>query len=153
MLTILIQFPDCHFQNPDSVKQYYTNMMNQHNFIAHGDNVPTGSVSDYWKEASYGKLNVSSVVVGPFTASKNKNKYWTKIKDFTNARKLAAEAVKAAAKVVNMKDFDGADGDNTVDAVNIVYAGYGSDDRCDGNSACHTSHIQSVSRQILFFNF
>lgn len=131
VLTILVQFQDVKFEHPTSIKSYFENLMEGENFKHPSNgNIITGSVREYWEEASYGQLIVNSTVVGPYTANFNRAFYGTNwIKDNPNSDAmtfaLVYEAVCKAARDVNMSHFDN-NNDGIVDFVHVVFAG------CDG---------------------
>ena len=127
VLTILIEFKDVKFEHPTTVKDYFEDLMGGENFKhpSNGNNV-TGSVKEYWEEASYGQLSINSIVVGPYTANNKRAFYgrnWT-YKDDSDALTfvLVTEAVCEAAKDIDMSQFDN-DGDGIVDFVHVVFAG------------------------------
>ena len=128
VLTILIQFQDVKFEHPTTIKSYFEYLMEGVNFKHPSNgNAITGSVKEYWEDVSYGQLLINSTVVGPYTASNNLNSYKTQWNsdnslDASNVDKLIKEAIKEAAKDVNMRTFDN-DNDKYVDFVHIVYAG------------------------------
>ena len=121
VLCVLIEFEDRHF-----VKSNYDfyRMWNEENYSEEGS---CGSVSDYYLENSYGKLNVSAHVVGPYVVNRKSSDYVDP--GALSARKLVRAALCYAVKVgdVNLKDFDG-DHDGYVDAVHFVIAGYAYED-------------------------
>jgi len=86
LLTILMQYPDRPFVK---TQEDFHNLFNQIKYTEYNAN---GSVKDFFLESSYGKLEVETTVVGPFTA-KNKHAYYG---SFEHARELATEAVYAA---------------------------------------------------------
>ena len=70
ILTVLVEFPDVHFQNTTGIKTIISNMMNQENYRHIGQSRITGSVYDYFRQASYNQLKLQSTVIGPYTVSK-----------------------------------------------------------------------------------
>lgn len=123
LLTILIQFTDVKFKDQANVRQRFENMMNQPNFTPENSSTPSGSVKEFWNAASYGKLNLTSVVVGPYTAN-NTQAHFGKGENGYNTRTLAYQAIMAADKDLDMRQFDN-NGDGTVDGVQIIFAGPG----------------------------
>ena len=128
VLTILIQFQDVKFEHPTSIKSYFENLMEGENFKHPSNgNIITGSVREYWEEASYGQLIVNSTVVGPYTANFNRSFYgtnWIKDNPTSDAMTFALvyEAACKAARDVNMSHFDNNE-DGIVDFVHVVFAG------------------------------
>jgi M6 family metalloprotease-like protein len=116
LLCILIGFSDKSF----TLGQMDFNLLfNQIGYDADG---ATGSVKDYYLENSYGKLDLSIDVVGPYTASNTMQYYGNNVRG--SAPDLIREAVLAADKDVNFADYDN-DGNGDVDGIYVIYAGYG----------------------------
>ncbi|MBO4689723.1 MAG: M6 family metalloprotease domain-containing protein [Paludibacteraceae bacterium] len=143
VLVILVDFPHMKFLKKASD---YEAMWNQHGYSYTGnslyvrsDIVPSsGSVRDFYQRNSYGKMDVTATVVGPFTAKHDISYYGTsdgplpahapyyEFAKYSNVKELVIEAVKAARDKagIKFKDFD-VDGDTYVDCVHIVFAGTG----------------------------
>ena len=126
-LVILVNFADKSFvtSTPQSA---FNNLCNQTNYSVNG---ATGSVKDWYKASSFGKLQLDFVVVGPYTLSKSME-YYGKYDTGTlplpagygNAPGMVVEACALAKNAgVNFTQFD-EDGDGEVDNVFIVYAGH-----------------------------
>ena len=84
-----------------------------------------GSVSDYFREQSYGKFELEFDVVGPYNLS-HEISYYGKNDDNNEdvlPGEMITEAVKLADKDVNFADYDW-NLDGEVDQVYILYAGY-----------------------------
>ncbi|MDR2805202.1 MAG: M6 family metalloprotease domain-containing protein [Dysgonamonadaceae bacterium] len=95
-------------------------LMNQPDYTAGG--AITGSVYDYYYANSYGKLNYQVDVFGPYTLSHAIGYY--DHKSGGNPREMAREAaLKADADGCNFANYD-IDGDNYVDGIHIIFAGY-----------------------------
>ena len=86
-----------------------------------------GSVKDYFRDQSYGKLNITFDVFGPVTTTRNMEYYGANDSSGNDKRvaTLATEACQLAdaAYDINWADYDW-DGDGEVDQVYIIYAGY-----------------------------
>ena len=93
---------------------------------------PTGSVHDYYWEASCGQFYLIGDVVGWFTAE-HEYQYYAE-----RAYVLAGEAVDAADSIVDYSLYDN-NGDGLVDALFIVHAGRGREDT--GNNDYIHSHV------------
>lgn len=120
VLCILMEFPDRSFTK---TKADFQNMWNQT-----GYNVEEsyGSIKDFYYENSYGQMNVTATVVGPYMAQNNSSYYATDgptTINSTNVEALIREALLAAKADVRFADFD-INHDKIVDAVHIVHAGY-----------------------------
>jgi M6 family metalloprotease-like protein len=121
LICILIAYTDKAFTN---TQNDFKNLFNQVGYTTDGAH---GSVKDYYSENSYGQLNLSVRVAGPYTASQNMKYYGEDVGVPGNDIRpnvLASEALTLADGAVNYAHFDN-DGDGTVDGVYIIYAGYG----------------------------
>ncbi len=108
-LTILVNFQDV--QSASTVADVEA-LLNGVNYNRNGNK---GSVREYFATMSSGKLNLSNVVVGPFTLSQ--------AREFYTDTLLVEEAVQlAVASGVNLAPFDSRN-ENIVDAINVLYAG------------------------------
>ena len=120
VLCILMEFPDRSFTK---TKADFQNMWNQTGYNVEGS---MGSVKDFYYENSYGQMNVTATVVGPYMAEHNSSYYATNGPEHiyqSNVRTLVREAIKAAKNDIQFANFD-INGDNLVDAIHIVHAGY-----------------------------
>jgi M6 family metalloprotease-like protein len=98
-----------------------------------------GSVRDFFKENSYGKLDLTVTIAGPYVAP-NTCKYYA---DQSHWRDFAAAAARAADSDINFNDF----ADNGVlETFHIIFAGYGDEAKQDGNQIwSHKSGIQPIT--------
>ena len=114
VLCILIGFPDKPFTKTQAD---FANLWNQVGYNYEGSQ---GSVKDFYLENSYGLLNVTATVVGPYVASHNSSYY-----DYDNGnyKALIKEAMQAARNDVQFSDFD-VNNNYFVDLVHVVFAGY-----------------------------
>jgi len=138
LLCILVGFTDKRFKKTQSD---FNNLFNQVNYSEDG---ATGSVYDFYKENSWGQLDLSVTVAGPYTASHNMVYYGgnTVSGDDTNPRELVNEAVNLANADVNYADYDN-DGDGVVDGIYVIYAGYGEEAGASENAIW--AHAWSIS--------
>lgn len=125
ILTILVQFSDVKFQDQANVRQYYDDLFNHSNLPTAACSATGESVNGFWRSASYGKFNLTSVVVGPYTAPKSQSYYGLKSSD-TRDKELMKFAIDIAAKDIDMGQFDN-NNDDWVEGVCIIYAGEGRD--------------------------
>ncbi|MEG2071148.1 MAG: M6 family metalloprotease domain-containing protein, partial [Bacteroidales bacterium] len=137
LLCILMEYPDKPFQKTQAD---FDALFNQINYTTNG---ATGSVKDYFLEASYNQLNLTIDVVGPFISDYDYAHYG---KDTSGgmdyfARDLIYEAVDKADPVVNYADYDN-DNDGTVDGIYVIFAGYGQESGADANAIW--SHAWSI---------
>jgi len=120
----LVDFPNREFVK---TKEDFNNLMNQAGYSASG---AMGSVSDYYKENSYGKLNFVITVAGPYRLSKNWEYYGENDNDGNEIAERVQEFATEAARLtfndpnINPADYDN-DNDGFIDSFHIIYAGYG----------------------------
>ncbi|MEI6677259.1 MAG: M6 family metalloprotease domain-containing protein, partial [Mariniphaga sp.] len=141
LVCLLIGFTDKAFTK---TKTDFENLFNQIGYVADG---ATGSVYDFYKENSYGKLDLTVTVAGPFTAAHDMAYYGANNAngDDVNPGALVTEAINLANPFVNYADFDN-DNDGSVDGIYVIYAGYG--EEVAGVSAnaiwAHSSAVSTV---------
>ncbi len=117
-IVILVNFKD------KSMVTSQTTFNNAFNQSGYGT---TGSVKDYFLNASYNQLEIDFDVVGPYTLANNMSYYGADNGSEGNdirPGQMITEAVNAANASVNFADYDW-DGDGYVDQVYVIYAGYG----------------------------
>jgi immune inhibitor A len=113
----------------------------------------TGSLRDFYWEASYQKLDVTGDVSGQggatagwYRAPKPYSYYTNNQNGFgqypQNAQKLVEDVVALAASSINYANYDN-DGDGVVDALFVVHAGPGAE--ATGNKADIWSHQWSIN--------
>ena len=118
-LIILVNFTDKKFS---FTRNDFNALANEKGY---NKNNAKGSVSDYFREQSYGKFELEFDVVGPYNLSKDMAYYGKndeKDEDVLPGT-MITEAVKLADKDVNFADYDW-NRDGEVDQVYIIYAGY-----------------------------
>jgi immune inhibitor A len=88
----------------------------------------TGSVRDFYQEATHGLIDIQGQVVGPYRLPQKLSYYANGEsgmgQDLPNGRTMARDAVIAADPAVNFAPYDN-DGNGFVDAFIIVHAGSG----------------------------
>lgn len=122
-IVILVNFQDNAFSVP-SPKEFFTDLFNKRD---NTDNGMTGSVSDYFRQQSYGKFELDFDVVGPLAMPKPMYYYGGPSESGANDRnpyEMIENACRLANPSVNFKNYDW-DGDGYVDQVFVIYAGYG----------------------------
>lgn len=141
MLLILVDFPDYPFQK---TKEDFELLMNQLNYT---DDGRYGSVRDFYRENSFGQLDLIHDVVGVYRLQYERAYYGgnTGYSNDNDPRQMALEAVTMAAADVNFADYDN-DGDGTVDGVHIIYAGPG--EEAGGGGDCIWAHSWTVSATV-----
>ena len=113
-------------------KQDFNEMFNTTGYTK---NRHIGSVRDYFKDQSYGQLEIDFDVVGPYKLSNKMSYYGENNSDGDDkyAGQMVAEACKLANADVNFSDYDW-DGDGEVEQVYVIYAGYGEASRAPKNT-------------------
>ena len=115
-----------------------------YNQISYSDDGAVGSVKDYYREVSYGKLTIDSVITMWVRLPREESYYGgnSGSSKGTNTAQMAADAITAAAAAGF--DFSQADtdGDGWVDAIDIIHSGYdeaagGSTDRVHFSGPVH----------------
>ena len=118
-LVILVQFTD--------VKFHYTNDTFQRFFNEDGysDNINSGSVHDYFLDASYGLFDFSFDVVGPVTVSHNLSYYGSNDAngDDKYPATMVCEAIKLVDNDVDFSNYDW-DGDGMVEHIFVIHSGH-----------------------------
>lgn len=120
ILIILMQYTDVEFVKSQND---FDNLFNSPGYREDG---AMGSVMDYYFDVSYGQLQLSCDIVGPFTSRHNRAYYGKNDRNGNDQSpvSLFEEAMDNASKIVNLRDYD-ADEDGYIDNVHIVFAGYG----------------------------
>ena len=127
ILTVLVQFTDVKFKNQTGIKNLVTNMMNQQNFKHPGQSNVTGSLRDFYLQASYNQLDVRTTVIGPYTVSHDRAFYGaeTSSNDHdTCPKRLAREVMEMIVDDIDVSQYDNND-DGWVECIHIIYAGKG----------------------------
>ena len=152
-LIILVNFKDKAFVTDkaeiDSMiyGQNYTREYS-YSYTAYGKNyieniTSQGSARQYFHDVSFGQYNPHFDVVGPVTVSQNYSYYGTNDRNGNDAHpeEMVKEACQLAYNQYNI-DFSlyDNDGDNTVDFVYILYAGYGEADGGASNTVWPHAH-------------
>lgn len=143
-LIILMQFRDTKFIKSTND---FLRLFNEQGYQEDG---AMGSVYDYYQWASYGQLQLTSDVLGPFTAQNNMSYYGGNTGIGGNDRnpyELFSEALEEAVKVVTLSDYD-ADNDGYVDNIHIIYAGYGEEAGASANAIwAHEMTFRTITIQ------
>jgi M6 family metalloprotease-like protein len=138
LICMLIGFTDKAFTKTQADFQ---NLFNQVTYSTDG---ATGSVKDFFDESSYGKLDLTVDVAGPYTASNTMAYYGANDVNGNDLRprELVAEAVQLANADVNFADYDN-DNNGTVDGIYVIFAGYG--EEAGGGANCIWSHAWNLA--------
>ena len=117
LLVILVNFSDRNFMKDRSTVDKLYNQVNYSNATMRG------SVHDFYYENSFGQMNLTFEVVGPYTLPQTIAYYGNNTNG--NSQQFARDAINlAVADGVDLSLYD-LDGDNNVDGVHIMFAGYG----------------------------
>jgi immune inhibitor A len=108
---------------------------------------PTGTMNDYYTEASYGNLTLSGTVLGWHTVSHTRAYYGNNQKGWgtypQNTARLVEEAVDSAeVHGCDFSQFDN-DGDGKAESIIIVHCGEGAETSLDANDI--QSHVSTIS--------
>jgi M6 family metalloprotease-like protein len=112
-LCILMGFSDKAFSKTQTE---FDNLMNQTGYSTGG---AKGSVKDFYLENSYGNMDLTVTVVGPYTAPNTTTYYAANNNRY---REFAKAAAQAADPYVNFADFAV---NGKVETFHIIFAGYG----------------------------
>ncbi len=142
-LVILVNFSDKFFTTA-APKQVFERMLNEKAYAANG---ATGSVRDYFRDASMGAFLPEFDVFGPYTLPKNRAFYGKNVDGAdANPEQMVVDACNLAfSNGVNFSNYDG-NGDAFVDNVFVIYAG---ENEADGGASDaiwpHKSELSSES--------
>ena len=141
----LIEFPDYKNDDPGATREHIDKL-----YFSGEENSTWGykSVAQFYKEQSYGKLNLSGQVFDWYTAKHERSYY-----DNRKAELIMEAAEHYRAQGVDFSDFDG-DGDGTIDAISFHFAGPDSAERHSAWYAgvCHSSDSQGQIDGLNFKN-
>ena len=96
------------------------------NGIGYSEDGARGSVCDFYTDVSYGQLQLSCDIIGPFTSKHDRAYYGGNDRsgDDNCPEELFEEAITHAVEQIDLKDYD-VDDDGYVDNVHIIFAGHG----------------------------
>ncbi|MDR0619106.1 MAG: M6 family metalloprotease domain-containing protein [Bacteroidales bacterium] len=131
VLCILAQFSDKTFTRTAAE---FEALMNQVGYTANGNN---GSVKDFYRENSYGKMDITVTVVGPVTLPNTSSHYSSVDDDDDRYRDFAKDAANAANSMVDYSQFAV---NGSVPSFHIIFAGYGAENAGVSEDDCIWSH-------------
>lgn len=141
-LIILMQFADKKFSKK---REDFEALFNEVHYNADG---AIGSVYDYYKEMSYGQLDLRSDIIGPYT-SRHGMAYYGRNSSYgggdNNPEALFEEALEYALSEVDFTRYD-SDNDGYIDNIHIIFAGYG--EEADASSDAIWSHQMTFYQPI-----
>ncbi|KAI1504521.1 immune inhibitor A peptidase M6-domain-containing protein [Biscogniauxia marginata] len=113
--------------------------------------VSTGSVTEYYREVSNGKISLAGEVLGPFTLSHDKAYYANgnagRSSPEPNSVTMAEEAVIAVTGKADFNKYDN-DGNGMIDAFIVVHAGTGAEQSGDLNDIWSVKWTLNQPRQL-----
>ncbi|GHT25070.1 hypothetical protein AGMMS4957_19220 [Bacteroidia bacterium] len=115
-LCLLVGFPDRPFKK---TKAQFENLMNQ---VGYSAGTAHGSVKDFYRENSYGQMDLTITVAGPFTATNAAATYADK--SGSAPRTLAREILTKANATVDFSEFAYL---GKVETFHFIYAGFGAE--------------------------
>lgn len=128
-LVVLCKFADHVFGTHTRPEGDYDTLFNT--VGGHATIAPTGSVKDYYAEASYGTMDLASTVVAWVTLPQNES-YYSDGKDGTggvypkNAQGMIEDALELVDPLVDFGQFD-QDSDGFIDSITFIHSGYGAE--------------------------
>ena len=131
LLVLLVNFADT---RTTCTQQQFDRMMNERGYGG------VGSFSDYYREQSYGKLDIDVTVTDWIQVPHNKALYNT-----DNAQNLVVEALQMVADTMDLHQFDN-DGDGTLDGLAVIHQGYGQEMSADdGDIWSHSTVVYGTT--------
>lgn len=113
---ILVEFPDKRFK-PEYDIQWFDNLLNRDNYKTELFN---GSVRDYFRSQSNGKLNLTFEIFGPVTTKREASYYGHK--EWSHVNELVTDACMDLADNIDFMKYDW-NNDNFVEQVLVIFAG------------------------------
>jgi M6 family metalloprotease-like protein len=143
-LVILCRFSDHTLGVHTRAREDYDTLMNA--VGGHPTLAPTGSLKDYYTEASQGTVTINSTVLAWVTLPHTEAYYTDGLNGFgfypQNGPGMVKDALDLVDSMVNFGQFD-SDNDGFIDAIDIIHSGYGAE--VDGNPDHIWSHKADLS--------
>ncbi|MDR0864125.1 MAG: M6 family metalloprotease domain-containing protein [Candidatus Symbiothrix sp.] len=128
-LCVLMGFKDKPFSK---TIEDFENLMNQ---VGYSAGNATGSVKDFYRENSYGQMDLTVTVVGPYTAEENISYYAPE----NRWQPFAEEVARTADADIDYRDFAT---DGILETFHIIFAGYGDESLNNGRQIwAHKSQL------------
>ena len=129
ILIILMEYPDLNYTK---TKGQYEDLFNE---IGYHEDGALGSVKDFFNAASYGQLNLTSDIYGPYMSEHNMAFYGRNDiqGNDSNPYALFMEAIGNVANETDLSQYD-MDEDGVIDNVHIIFAGYGEEAGAQANA-------------------
>ncbi len=151
IVVLMVDFADRPFQDADALRADLQNMLFSTGIY------PTGSLNDYYREASGGKTWFNGTVAGPYRAPQP-NAFYTDGRSGTgaypnNVPRLVEDVAALADPDVDFSRFD-PNGDGYVDGLVVVHAGPGAESVTDATQRANTiwSHKWTTSTRKVYDN-
>jgi len=127
VMVVLVDFAD---RQMAATKQHFQDLFFSQQVF------PFGSVSEYYQEASGGRISITGAVVGPYRLPLTLAQYANGESGtggvVPNAQTMARHALDAASQDVNFATYDN-DGNGYVDAFIVIHAGRGAEETNNGS--------------------
>ena len=123
-LCVLMNFTD---KTMVKTKEEFELLMNQ---VGYNAGSAKGSVKDFYRENSYGQLDLTVTVAGPYTTEKTQADYLSQGNNYSPLQAFATEAATRAAEDLDLADYAE---NGTLETFHIIFAGYGDEAIQDGN--------------------
>ena len=129
ILIILMEYPDLNYTK---TKEQYEALFNE---IGYHEDGALGSVRDFYDASSYGQLNLTSDIYGPYVTEHNMAFYGRNDVqgNDSNPYALFVEAINHVANEADLSLYD-IDEDGVIDNVHIIFAGYGEEAGAQANA-------------------
>lgn len=144
VIVLLVSYTDVQFSH---TTQEFNDLYNKLNYTTGG---AQGSVRDFYREASYGQMDLVADVYGPIQLSHNRAYYGGNSSSSGGSDQRPAEMVREAVLLadslynVDYSKYD-VDHDGYVDVINVVFAGHGEETGATSNAIwSHQWAIQST---------
>ncbi|WP_195281880.1 M6 family metalloprotease domain-containing protein [Parabacteroides johnsonii] len=119
-LVVLMQYRDVLFKK---TREDYDALFNE---IGYQKDGALGSVKDFFRENSYGKLDLDCDILGPFTTLHDMKYYGGNDRRDQDQRpeEIFLEALEKIVEIVKLSDYD-SDGDGVINNIHLIFSGYG----------------------------
>ena len=138
-LCVLMGFPDKAFSK---TLAEFESLMNQ---VSYSVGTARGSVKDFFLENSYGEMDLTVTVAGPYQTSNNLF-YYVSLPNDAGYQYFAKEAIEKANADPNVDLSEFANASNELESFHIIYAGYG--DEAIGNKQQIWAHKWQLATPI-----
>lgn len=133
VVVLLVSFSDVHFSH---TQQEFDDLYNKINYTTGG---AQGSVRDFYRETSYGQMDLVADVYGPIQLANSRAYYGANTSSSGGSDQRPAEMVREAVLLadsiynIDFSQYD-VDNDGWVDVINVVFAGHGEEAGATSNA-------------------